>query len=376
MTSTPHIASQQPLRVIISGGGTGGHLFPALAIAEEIKRREPESDILFIGAKGRMEMERVPERGFRIEGLDIKGINRQNPLKNVLLPVKLFNSFQRVNQLLKEHQPDLVIGVGGYSSGPVLFAASRKGIPTLIQEQNFFPGLTNRLLSKRVDRICVAFEGMEHWFPAEKLRVLGNPIRQEIILAGQNTPTVAGQNVLVLGGSLGARSLNESIMAGLPRLHQAGVKLRWQCGKYYYSKLKEQLERLPEADRAHVSLEPFISDMAKAYAEASIVVSRAGAIALSELAVMGKAAILVPSPNVAEDHQTKNATMLTSKNAALLVPNAEAPARLAMEIVRLAEDEEQQKALAKQIRTLARPHATSAIVDEVFELVKRKTTAA
>ena len=363
--------SNSPLRIIISGGGTGGHIFPAVAIANELRRRLPNTEILFVGASGRMEMTRVPEAGYRIVGLDISGLQRRLTLKNLLFPIQVFRSVRKAGKLIEEFRPDAVVGVGGYASAPVLLAATSRAIPSLIQEQNSYAGLVNKLLARRVGRICVAYDGMEKFFPADKLVVTGNPVRTEIALGSRSDALKffgldpAKKTLLVVGGSLGARTLNQATAAALPRLRAAGVQLIWQTGKLYFPEAREQAD---QANNLH-ALE-FIQRMDLAYAAADVVISRAGALSVSELCLIGKASILVPSPNVAEDHQTKNALALVSQGAALLITDEYAPARLYNEVLRLLVDTERQHELSTRIRELARPNATVAIVDELLNLIE------
>ena len=364
--------TNSPIRVIISGGGTGGHIFPAVAIANELRRRLPEVEILFVGANGRMEMTRVPEAGYKIVGLDITGLQRRLTPQNLLFPVRVLRSVRKAGKLIEQFRPDAVVGVGGYASAPVLLAATSRAIPSLIQEQNSYAGLVNKLLARRVNKICVAYDGMEKFFPAEKLVVTGNPVRAEIA-HGDRAEALEffGLNpdkktLLVIGGSLGARTLNQATVAALPRLREAGIQLLWQTGKLYFPEAQQQ------ADQAS-GLQPleFIQRMDLAYAAADVVISRAGALSVSELCLTGKASILVPSPNVAEDHQTKNALALASKGAAVLISDEHAPARLYDEALRLLADPERQQQLSARVRELARPNATAAIVDELLGLIKK-----
>ncbi|UOQ67511.1 undecaprenyldiphospho-muramoylpentapeptide beta-N-acetylglucosaminyltransferase [Hymenobacter volaticus] len=367
----PHTASTS-LRVIISGGGTGGHIFPAVAIANELRRRQPDADILFVGANGRMEMTRVPEAGYEIVGLDIAGLQRRLTPQNLIFPIRVMRAVRKAGKLIEQFRPDVVVGVGGYASAPVLLAATSRGIPSLIQEQNSYAGLVNKLLSRRVSKICVAYEGMEKFFPPEKLVLTGNPVRTEIasgnrLEARQFFGLTLDQPVLlVIGGSLGARTLNQATAAALPRLKAAGVQLLWQTGKLYYPEAAQQAA--PFAADNLKALE-FVQRMDLAYAAADVVVSRAGALSVSELCLTGKPSILVPSPNVAEDHQTKNAMALVRKDAALLVSDAEAPAKLYDTALALLQNPAQQQQLATQVQQLARPAATTTIVDELLKLI-------
>ena len=365
--------SAAPLRIIISGGGTGGHIFPAVAIANEVRRRHPDAVILFVGANGRMEMTRVPEAGYDIVGLDITGLQRRLTPQNLLFPLKVFRSVRKAGKLIEDFRPDAVVGVGGYASAPVLLAAASRAIPSLIQEQNSYAGLVNKLLARRVARICVAYEGMEKFFPPEKLVLTGNPVRAEMA-GGDRAEALkffgldsAKKTLLVVGGSLGARTLNLATAAALPRLREAGVQLLWQTGKLYFP--EAQTQAAPYAADGLHALE-FIRRMDLAYAAADVVVSRTGALSVSELCLTGKASILVPSPNVAEDHQTKNALALVGKGAAVLITDEHAPARLYDEALRLVADPERQQQLQERVRELARPNATTAIVDELLKLIK------
>jgi UDP-N-acetylglucosamine--N-acetylmuramyl-(pentapeptide) pyrophosphoryl-undecaprenol N-acetylglucosamine transferase len=360
------------MKFIISGGGTGGHIFPAVAIANEIRRRQPDAEILFVGANGRMEMTRVPEAGYPIVGLDITGLQRRLTPQNILFPVRVFRSVRKAGKLIEEFRPDAVVGVGGYASAPVLLAATSRNIPSLIQEQNSYAGLVNKLLARRVAKICVAYDHMESFFPADKLALTGNPVRTEISHGDRAEaqrffnldPTK--KTLLVVGGSLGARTLNQATAAALPQLRAAGVQLLWQTGKIYYPEAQQQAA--PYAADHLYALE-FIQRMDLAYAAADVVISRAGALSVSELCLTGKAAVLVPSPNVAEDHQTKNALALVSKGAAVLITDEHAPTRLYDETLRLLADPTRQQQLSERVRELARPHATQDIVDELFKLL-------
>ena len=354
-------------RVVISGGGTGGHIFPAIAIADEIKRRNPEVDILFVGAVGKMEMERVPQAGYSIEGLPIVGLQRKLTFSNFLLPFKLFNSLLKARRIIKRFDPQLVIGVGGYASGPTLKIAQILGIPTVIQEQNSFPGKTNILLSKKASLICTAYANLEQFFSKEKIRLTGNPVRQalsNIKTSKEDALNVFGlsslqRTVLVIGGSLGAKTLNDSMLKNLEQISNGQLQFIWQCGKGYINQINESLSKVPE----QIKLMPFISQMDAAYAAADIVVSRAGALSVSELCLVGKPVILVPSPNVSEDHQTKNAMALVSSAAAMLIRDTDAREDLVPALYALVEDEEKKMELSRNIKSLAKPNATEDIVD-------------
>jgi UDP-N-acetylglucosamine--N-acetylmuramyl-(pentapeptide) pyrophosphoryl-undecaprenol N-acetylglucosamine transferase len=355
-------------RVIISGGGTGGHIFPALAIADEIKKRNPNAEILFIGARGRMEMEKIPQAGYEIIGLPIAGLQRKLTWKNLLLPFKLVRSFYSVFSVIKKFKPELVIGVGGYASGPTLQMAQLLNIPTLLQEQNSFPGKTNKILAKKAKAICVAYSGMDRFFPKEKVQLTGNPVRANLAtdLAPLKTEAAAffgldatKPTILVIGGSLGALTLNESIFSGLTQIQDKNVQVLWQCGKSFETKFGQGLAQLPP----QVKLLAFIQRMDLAYALADVIISRAGALSVSELSLVGKPCILVPSPNVAEDHQTKNALSLVDQNAAMLVKDIAAREVLLDTCFDLLASESKQLELSQNLQQLALPHATQTIVD-------------
>lgn len=365
--------SRQQRKVIISGGGTGGHIFPAIAIANALKRRDETTEILFIGALGRMEMEKIPKAGYRIEGLPIAGIQRKLSWKNLVLPGKVMRSLMKARAMIRQFQPDAVVGVGGYASGPVLFAATMSGIPSLIQEQNSYAGITNKILGKRVKKICVAYSGMEKFFPAEKIVVTGNPVRKDIV----NLETKRNEALkffglkedqkvlLILGGSLGAGTINESIRMNLERLWQEGIQIVWQTGKGYYPKNAGAAKEFSERIKVH----EFIDRMDLAYAAADVVISRAGALSIAELSIAKKPCVLVPSPNVAEDHQTKNALALVTKNAALLVKDADAKEKIVATALSLMKDESLQQTMITNIAALAKPNADDDIANEVFKLM-------
>ena len=365
------------LRVIISGGGTGGHIFPAVSIANAIKAMHPEVKILFVGALGRMEMQRVPAAGYEIKGLPIQGFDRKNLLKNVKVLYKIWKSQRMAKQIIKEFRPQVAVGVGGYASGPTLNKAAAMGIPCLIQEQNSYAGVTNKLLAKKAAKICVAYEGMERFFPADKIMLTGNPVRQQLL---ENTQTkvealrsfdldVSKKTVLIVGGSLGARTVNESVLKHLDVIRQSGVQFIWQTGKYYYEQIKEQLAKEEKLENLVVT--DFISDMGAAYKAADLVVSRAGAGSISEFCLLGKPVILVPSPNVAEDHQTKNALALVNKGAALYVKDVEAPALLMPLAIDTVKDDAKLQTLSENILKMALPDSAEIIAKEVVSLAKR-----
>ena len=358
---------EQINRVVISGGGTGGHIFPAIAIADEIKRRNPKVDILFVGAEGKMEMERIPQAGYLIEGLPIVGFQRKFSFSNFLLPFKLLKSLLKARRIIRQFKPQLVIGVGGYASGPTLKIAQLLGIPTVIQEQNSFPGKTNILLSKKANLICTAYANLEQFFSKEKIRLTGNPVRQalsNIKTSKEDALNVFGlsslqRTVLVIGGSLGAKTLNDSMLKNLEQISNGQLQFIWQCGKGYIDQINESLSKVPE----QIKLMPFISQMDAAYAAADIVVSRAGALSVSELCLVGKPVILVPSPNVSEDHQTKNAMAVVSSAAAMLLRDTDAREDLVPALYTLVENEEKKMELSRNIKSLAKPNATEDIVD-------------
>ena len=365
----------KPYRVIISGGGTGGHIYPAVAIANQLKAVNPEAEILFVGAKGRMEMTKVPEAGYKIVGLWISGIQRRLTLDNLSFPLKVLSSIKASHKIIKDFKPDAVVGVGGYASGPLLYAATARNIPALIQEQNSYAGITNKLLAKRVSKVCVAYPNMEAFFPAEKLVLTGNPVRSDILDSNSKRDEALShfglapdrKTILVIGGSLGARTINQSIAAGLEQIVKAGYQLIWQTGKAFYPQAQE-LEQKYGAK----GIKPFefIKRMDLAYAASDVVVSRAGALSISELCLVGKPAILVPSPNVAEDHQTKNAMALVQQHAAILVRDQEAGARLVSAALELAQDEKEQKRLSQNILKMGKPNAAADIVNELIKLIK------
>ncbi len=363
-------------KIIISGGGTGGHIFPAIAIANALKALDPSTEILFVGAKGRMEMEKVPAAGYKIIGLDIQGIQRNSVWKNVMFPVKLVRSVKKALEIIKDFKPDAAVGVGGYASGPLLYAASVKNIPYLIQEQNSYAGVTNKWLGKKAKKICVAYDGMDKFFPFKRIIKTGNPIRKESVdIAGKRMQALElfklsafKKTILVIGGSLGARTLNNSVLAGLDKIIAADVQLIWQTGKFYY---KGIIEKLGENYHPDVRIVEFLNRMDLAYAAADIIISRAGAGTIAELCVIKKPVILVPSPNVAEDHQTKNALALVHENAAIFVADRDAGAKLIDKALELLNDKELQKKLSDNIGQMALPDADEVIAKEVMKLSRR-----
>ncbi len=361
------------MRVLIGGGGTGGHVFPAIAIADALKAMVPEVDLLFVGAKGKLEMDRVPKAGYSIEGLWISGFHRSWRWSNLLFPLKLGFSLWKAAGILRRFRPDVVVGVGGYASGPVLYLAARQGIPTLIQEQNSFPGITNRLLAKRVNRICVAYPDMERYFPSSKLKLTGNPVR-DLIRSSQANRLEAlryfgldekRKTIFVFGGSLGAGSFNVAMSKQLNLLEShPEVQVLWQTGKLYW----ETYAQLPVVRHPRVKALAFVDRMDLAYAAADVVVSRAGALSVSELAVAGKAVVFIPSPNVAEDHQTKNAKALVDRHAALMLPDADTEENILRVPLELLADEDALRKLEQNIRSLAKPRAAEDLAKEIVQL--------
>lgn len=365
------------LKVIISGGGTGGHIYPAIAIANAVKDAAPDSEILFVGAKDRMEMQKVPAAGYTIEGLWISGLQRKLTVDNLLFPVKLLVSFLKAKSIIKKFKPDIAIGVGGYASWPLLEAANFTGIPTLIQEQNSYAGITNKRLSKKVDKICVAYPGMEKFFPKDKLVFTGNPVRKDIMEVDSKKKEALDffglqegkKTILVIGGSLGARTINESVGGMLDKFQNENVQLVWQTGKTYFEEAKKVAAA---SGYAGVKVFDFIYKMDLAYAVADVVISRAGALSISELCLATKPVILVPSPNVAEDHQTKNAMALVSENAAQMIKDNEAKETLVPAALKLLADEDRKNNYKSNINRLGKPEAAKEIVDVIFEILKKK----
>lgn len=362
------------MKVLISGGGTGGHIFPAVSIANALREKYPDCEILFVGAESRMEMERVPAAGYKIEGLPIRGFDRAHLLKNISVLIDLCKSMRKAKKIVKEFQPDVAVGVGGYASGAAMKVAAKLGVPVLLQEQNGFAGVTNKLLKNDAKKICVAYEGMEKFFPAEKIILTGNPVRQN--LAGGNKEDAlkefgfsADRKVLlIIGGSLGARTVNNSVIAHLQEIADSGIQVLWQTGKSYIEAARKAAEPF-KSERLIVT--DFVSRMDLAYAMADLVISRAGASSISELCLLGKPAILVPSPNVAEDHQTHNAMALVNKNAAVLVKDVDAENEMVAKALELINDEAKLADLSKNILTLAQRDSANRIADEVVKLIKK-----
>ncbi len=365
------------IKIIISGGGTGGHVFPAIAIADALTKRNPDVEILFVGAAGRMEMEKVPAAGYEIIGLPVAGFQRRLTFKNVTFFFKLAYSMLRARRIVRSFKPDVVVGVGGYASGPVLRAASSVGVPTLLQEQNSYPGITNKILARKAHRICVAYPNMERFFPAPGIVLTGNPVRQNLLMPVDKDEAYTHfglvpdkKTILVLGGSLGAGSINAGIMERIEQIIQReDIQMIWQCGKYYFDDLERKMAELNVPD---ILLVPFIRKMELAYGVADVVVSRAGAGTISELALLGKASVLVPSPNVSEDHQTKNAMSLVKDDGALLVADHEAGSKLVPEILALIYNNEKRKQLERRIKLFAFPDSADKIAKEIELIVENK----
>ena len=361
---------KQSINVIISGGGTGGHIYPAIAIANEIKVRYPEANILFVGAKDKMEMEKVPQAGYEIKGLWISGIQRKLTLKNLIFPFKLVSSLWKAYRIIGKFKPDVAVGTGGFASGPTLMVANRKGIPTLIQEQNSYPGITNRLLGKKAQKICVAYDNLERFFSEDKIIKTGNPVRQDLLFIHTKIEEgkeffeldTSKKTILILGGSLGARKINQLVEANLDFFKKQGVQLIWQCGKLYY----EEYKKYDELE--NVQVHQFLNRMDLAYAAADFIVSRAGASSVSELCIVGKPTVFIPSPNVAEDHQTKNAKSIADKHGALVVKESELDT-FPVVLETLLKDKGKQESLSENINELALPNATSNIVNEIEKLI-------
>lgn len=362
------------MRYLISGGGTGGHIFPAVSIANALKELDPDAQILFIGALGRMEMERVPQAGYEIVGLPVRGFNRAQPWKNISVLIDLAKSIRQVKKIIRDFRPDVGVGVGGYASGAAMWAAAKMGIPILLQEQNGFAGVTNKILKNKAAKICVAYEGMERFFPADKIILTGNPVRQNL-LNGKAPKRAAGtinseatKHLLIIGGSLGARTINNAIKAALPTLAASDIHVVWQTGKIYFESCKAAWEAA--GCPANIECLDFLSDMPDRYAQADLVISRAGASSISEICLLGKPAILVPSPNVAEDHQTHNAMALVRKDAAVLVKDIEAADKLIPTALELIQDDARLKTLHTNVLTLAQRDSAKRIAEEVMALGK------
>ena len=363
------------MKVLISGGGTGGHIFPALAIANALRRRDPQTEILFVGAEGRMEMERVPAAGYTITGLPVAGFDRKRLWRNVPVLWKLMKSMRKAKRVLRDFAPDIAVGVGGYASGPMLKEAQKKGVPTLIQEQNSYAGVTNKLLADKARRICVAYDGMERFFPKERIVKTGNPVRKDIVsctMSREEAKRELGFNpnrplVLVVGGSLGARTINDSMKTACRRILESGASILWQTGKYYAAECEAKAKAIGDPN---LKATAFVSRMDVAYRAADVVVSRAGASTISEIQLVGAAAILVPSPNVAEDHQRKNAEALSSRDAAIMIMDKDCREQLGEKVVELLRDKELRDTLSRNVRKMAMENSDDRIVDEILKIVK------
>lgn len=359
-------------KFILSGGGTGGHIYPAIAIANELKQRFPDAEFLFVGAKDKMEMQKVPQAGYPIIGLWIAGLQRRFTLDNALFPIKLISSLIKSRSIIKQFKPDVVIGTGGFASGPLLQSANRAGIPTVVQEQNSYPGITNKILSKKAKSICVAYENLERFFPKDKIRLTGNPVRQDLIGIDEKRIdaiayfklNAAKKTLLVLGGSLGSRRINQLIAKELDFFLSQGIQVIWQCGKFYI----EEYQHFNELENVQVMA--FIDKMDLVYAAADVIISRAGASSVSELCLVGKPVIFIPSPNVAEDHQTKNAKAIVDKKGALMLKESELDEKFESVFNHLVENESEQADLSRNIKSLAKPNATKDIVEEIVKLLK------
>jgi len=369
--------SGKSYRILIGGGGTGGHVFPAIAIADALKKTDPGMEFLFVGALGRLEMEKVPEAGYAIEGLPVTGFQRRLTLRNLSFFYKLLKSMMRSRRIVKSFQPHVAVGVGGYASGPILKAAARRGVPVLIQEQNSYAGVTNKLLARSAQTICVAYEKMDRYFPADRIILTGNPVRQHLVDIKVDLPAAREEFglaedrkvCLVVGGSLGARSLNQSFMEGLEKLNRKDVQVLWQCGRYYHQEVEAKVRN---SGLKNIKVFPFIAKMDLAYGIADVIVSRAGAITISELCIVGKPVILVPSPNVAEDHQTRNAEALVERNAAKMIPDSKIAEILVDEMLGLIENTEEQNNLSDHIKELGIADASHRIASEVIKIVKKQ----
>ena len=373
------MSTQQPYRLIISGGGTGGHIFPAIAIANEFRERHPDAQILFVGAKDKMEMTRVPEAGYKIIGLWISGLQRRLTWSNLLFPVKVMVSYIRAMSIVRKFKPDAVIGTGGYASGPIMMAATRFGIPSLIQEQNSFAGLANKQVAGKVSKVCVAYEGMEKYFPKEKVILTGNPVRKDILTIDSKRQKSldhfgfesSKKTLLIVGGSLGSKTINESILSSMDKLAEAQIQIIWQTGKGYFDLYKGQLTKY---DLRKIRVQDFVREMDLAYAAADVIISRSGALAVSEISIAKKPVVLVPSPNVTDDHQTKNAKALVDRGAAIMVTDKESSLKLVDEALKLLFDPQRAAKLSENIAKLARPDATTSIVDEIEKLIVEHQT--
>ena len=368
------INSHKPYRFIITGGGTGGHIYPAIAVARTIKDKHPDASILFVGAQGRMEMTKVPEAGFEIKGLWISGLQRRVTIDNLFFPLKVLVSLWSSIKLIKEFKPDVVLGFGGYASGPMMMAANMKNVPTIIQEQNSYAGIANKRLSKKASKVCVAYEGMDKYFRADKLVLTGNPVRKDLLTIDSKKDQALEhfklskdkKTILVLGGSLGARTINDSIIEGIEKIAKCDVQLIWQTGHFYFDEMKKRLGE----SHANVKILAFIKEMDLAYAAADVVVSRSGALSISELCLAKRPVVLVPSPNVAEDHQTKNAMALVNKEAAIMITDKDARQELVDKVLELTKDAKKCKEMSYNISKLAMPNAANQIMKVAIQQIK------
>jgi UDP-N-acetylglucosamine--N-acetylmuramyl-(pentapeptide) pyrophosphoryl-undecaprenol N-acetylglucosamine transferase len=364
------------LRFIISGGGTGGHIFPAISIANALKKKHPDADFLFVGAEGRMEMEKVPNAGYKIVGLPVSGFDRSNLFRNFKVLFRLFKSISMAKKIVKDFKPDVVIGVGGYASGPTLYAAHKLGVPILLQEQNSYAGITNKLLAKKASRVCVAYDNLDRFFPKDKIVLTGNPVRQDFLEIEPYAEEAYGyfgfkpgkKTLLIVGGSLGARTINQSVIKGLGLLRESGIQVIWQTGKLYYENARKEAE---SSTNPNLLVTDFVMRMDYAYAIADLVISRAGASSISELCLLKKASILVPSPNVSEDHQTKNAMALVEKEAAVMIPDKEAPDKMIPQALKMINDDAILNKLSLNAHQMAQLDSAGRIADEVLGLVKQ-----
>ena len=367
---------KQKIKIIVSGGGTGGHIYPAISIANALKQKHSNCEILFVGAEGKMEMEKVPAAGYNIVGLPIRGLQRSLSKENLKFLPRLIQSLRKAKSVVKEFQPDAVVGVGGYASGPLLYVAAKLGVPALIQEQNSYAGITNKLLAKKAHKICVAYEGMERFFPKEKIMLTGNPVRNDLMdITAKRGEAMKHFNldpdkktILIVGGSLGARTINNSVLGALSVLSKSDVQVIWQTGKFYIDRVKKELKNW---DIPNLKVYDFLSRMDLAYAAADMVISRAGAGTISELCLVAKPSILVPSPNVAEDHQTKNAMALVNKNAAVMVKDIDAEQALIPEALQLVNDSEKLSQLSENCKAMAKPNAATDIAEQIFLMIGR-----
>lgn len=365
---------KEELRIIISGGGTGGHIFPAISIANALKNQHPECKILFVGAEGRMEMKKVPAAGYEIKALPICGFDRKNLLKNISVLYKIYKSRRLARQIIKQFKPMAAVGVGGYASGPTLNVAESMGIPTLLQEQNSYAGVTNKLLAKKADKICVAYEGMERFFPKEKIILTGNPVRQDLLTCSKSRADILNgfglqadrKTILIIGGSLGARTINQSVLSNLQMIKNSDVQIIWQTGGYYFENIQKTLAQEGKPENLFVT--DFITHMDEAYAASDLVISRAGASSISELCLLGKASILVPSPNVAEDHQTKNAMALVKKDAALFVKDSEAEGILISKALEVCQNKDLLNKLSENSKKMSFKDSANVIAEQVYQL--------